>query len=237
MKLKCLFALACGVILSSTAGATSILTVDFDPQGRYLNPLSFSAVNGPKTGYAGVISATLDGQHLDLFCVDLYHDVSPGVNYTVNIWAPNDPAAQAYSLNLGRAAWLYLNYLPVVNAAVDKDVEGAALQLAIWDVIHDSGDGLATGTIKLDAGTTNAASQNSYGYTAQWITASSGHSINNAAVLINVGGPNASQTLLAAVPNAVPTPEAATFGTMGTALLVLGLVGRKRLQRAAETQG
>jgi len=51
---------------------------------------------------------------------------------------------------------------------------------------------------------------------------------------MNVNGPSASQTLLAA---AVPTPEAATFGTMGTALLILGVVGRKRLKRAADARG
>jgi len=101
MKLKCSLALVCGLVLSSTAGATSILTVDFDPQGRYLNPLSFVDANGLSSGYAGVIFATLDGKPLDVFCVDRYTDVSPGINYTVNVWTPSDPAALAYSANLG----------------------------------------------------------------------------------------------------------------------------------------
>ena len=67
---------------------------------------------------------------------------------------------------------------------MDTAIEGAALQLAIWDVIHDSGDGFATGRIR-STGNTNAAVLSLAG---QWVAASHGQSSTNAQVF--TAGPN-----------------------------------------------
>jgi uncharacterized protein (TIGR03382 family) len=218
--------------------ATS-LTVAFDPSGRYLNPLEFVDVNGNVTGYAGVIQATLDGTTVvDVFCVDLYHDVSTGTVYTYTTYSVTDPASTSFSPNIAQAAWLFVNEMPVVDAASasDQPVYGAALQLAIWDVIHDGGDGLSSGQIQQQ--TSVAPDPNSaaaYSLASTWITASQGQSAYNAAVLMNVGGPTASQTFITAKAgttiSVASTPEPATMFLAGAGLLLVGLSGRRKAGR------
>jgi PEP-CTERM motif len=220
--------------------AASTLTVDLDPSGRYLNPLEFVDVNGNVTGYAGVIQATLDGTTvLDVFCVDLYHDVSPGTVYTYTAYNVNDPASTSFSPNIAQAAWLVVNEMPLVNAASasDQPVYGAALQLAIWDVIHDGGDGLSAGQIQQQTSVApDANSAAAYTLASTWITASQGQSAYNAAVLMNVDGPTASQTFITAKAGTtfslVSTPEPATMCLAGAGLLLVGLVGRRKAQRS-----
>ena len=53
-------------------------------------------------------------------------------------------SALDYNPNGAQAGWLMQTFLPVTNTAID----GAALQLAIWDVIHDGGDGFDAGRIR-----------------------------------------------------------------------------------------
>lgn len=62
----------------------------------------------------------------------------------------------AYDSDGGAAAWLMQTFLPVVNAAMGstRQIDGAALQLAIWDTIHDGGDGFAIGRVR-STGNTN----------------------------------------------------------------------------------
>ena len=82
MKQRYLSYFLLGLCAAPGAHAATSLTVDFDPAGRYVYPLEFVDVNGNVNGYAGVIQATLNGTDLlDVFCVDLYHDVSPGITF------------------------------------------------------------------------------------------------------------------------------------------------------------
>jgi hypothetical protein len=235
MSLRVIRFLLLSLGFSAAAQATSTLTVALDPSLRYLNPLEFVDVNGNTTGYAGVIQTTLNSsQILDAFCLDLYHDVSPNTTYHYNVYAPNDPSSQAYSTNVGRAAWLYVNFLPVVNAATgnNKGIDGAALQLAIWDVIHDNGNGLTSGTIRMQTSPTpDNNSSAAYGLATTWITASAGHTSNGAAILINGGGPSVSQTLITNVSalsaSNLNSPEPEMMGLVGAGLLTVGLVSKR----------
>jgi hypothetical protein len=49
----------------------------------------------------------------------------------------------ADTVNLQRVAWLVQNYAQGLTA----QIQGAAFQLAIWDIIEDSGDGFNSGTV------------------------------------------------------------------------------------------
>jgi hypothetical protein len=213
------------------------MTVDADSLGRYQNSLDFLSANGVTTGYAGVISATINGvDNYDVFCVDLYNAISPGTTYQVTTLSSSDPQVAAFSLNTPRAAWLYVNYLSVVSSSADPDVESAALQLAIWDVIHDGGDGLSAGTIQADpAMSSDATTQTVYSDATAFINGSAGQSAMGA-VFMNVLGPTGSQTLLTdplALQNEVP--EASTMAMFGMGFAALA--GWARRRRAANQAG
>ncbi|MBX3096649.1 MAG: PEP-CTERM sorting domain-containing protein [Fimbriimonadaceae bacterium] len=127
---------------------------------------------------AGVAILKLNGS--DPFtglCVDLDHWNSNNQTYNVNVRPATD-------LNNGaRAAWLVKNALPSVTS---KSM-GAGLQLAVWDIIYDNGDGLnngrvksnVSGSIKTAANNFLAQSSSKSSTEAYWFEATSHGSKNN----------------------------------------------------------
>ena len=103
---------------------------------------------------AGVGVLMVDGvSFIDAFCVNLFQGITLYQNYSATSVAPT-----SYDLDGEAAAWLMQTFLPKVNAAASgssREMEGAALQLAIWDVIHDGGDGFASGRVR-STGNTNS---------------------------------------------------------------------------------
>ena len=100
--------------------------------------------------------------------------------------------------------------------------------MAIWDVVHDGGDGLTNGA--LQGGATSAQVIQ---LAEQYIAASGGQENTAGSVFTHVDGPKAKQQLMA--PGSFTTaafgfvvPEPATYLAMGSGLLILGLVRRKR---------
>jgi hypothetical protein len=84
------------------------------------------------------------GQQFNSFCVDLDHGVDIGQIYLVN------PRSTSDGLNDGQEiAYLYNKY---GTGALNDDTFAAALQIAIWDELVDSGDGLNTGNFQLLSG-------------------------------------------------------------------------------------
>jgi hypothetical protein len=84
-----------------------------------------------------------------VFCVDLLTDVNvPGTYNTVldnsdnPYLTPGDP--QAVRDSLERVGWLLANRWPSGTQAAQA-VQGAALQLAIWDIVSDRGNGFDPG--------------------------------------------------------------------------------------------
>ena len=138
--------------------------------------IEIKADNNVRNANAGVGLVTLDNATpLDVFCVNLFQGITLYQNYAATSVSPT-----VYDADGGAAAWLMQTFLPTVDTAI----EGAALQLAIWDVIHDSGDGFASGRIR-STGNTNAAVLSLAG---QWVAASHGQSSANAQVF--TAGPN-----------------------------------------------
>ena len=103
---------------------------------------------------AGVGVLLVDGaSYLDAFCVNLFKGIALYQNYdAVTV------TASAFDADGGTAAWIMQNFLPVVNAGAGaaRQIEGAALQLAIWDIIHDGGDGFAAGRVRATSNTNSS---------------------------------------------------------------------------------
>lgn len=89
--------------------------VDFEHNGDFRND-----------EYAGEMNITVDGQPFIAYCVDLENDAPSS-------WQAN--LLPVTVINGGKAiSWLYDNYVGTVDSAN----KGAALQLAIWEVLDDS---------------------------------------------------------------------------------------------------
>lgn len=108
--------------------------------GEYPVPLitNHGARLAPEDAYAVQILVTANGTPAIAFCVDLFTGISLET-YNAICGSPAD-----YTNGL-RAAWIVATYGPVVTANLDA----AALQLALWDVVHVSGDGLSAGRVQM----------------------------------------------------------------------------------------
>ena len=194
-------------------GATTIITVTGAGKGQDRVPILTDHGTTLNRSFAGEILVTINGQNYIAYCVDFFTEIGTGT-YNSTFLSP------ASYLNGARAAWIYeMNaFASVTNATA------AAIQLAIWDVIHDGGDGLNAGNIRLSS----SGSSSLRTAAEALINASAGHTSVNETILQNMafnGAP--AQWLITAgklYPNsAVPEPATWTMIAGG-----LGLCAWKR---------
>lgn len=103
---------------------------------------------------AGLAKVSLDGgSKFGGMCVDLSHWNTNGSSYQVNVKPIAERGATA-----SQAAWLFGKY---ANNITSKDM-GAALQLAVWDIVYDGGDGLNSGSFKSSASSSIKTLTNGY---------------------------------------------------------------------------
>jgi PEP-CTERM motif len=133
------------VILAALPAWAGTITISNDDlsRGSYVDFLA----NGVRTNsFAGVIRGAYDfGSLLDLLSADPYRYIGPGTYYSTRFGAP-------VGAGLNRVAWLYDYQLITVTTAAS----GAGLQLAMWDLIADQGDGPGAGYLKAAPGTPQA---------------------------------------------------------------------------------
>jgi len=148
--------------------------------------------------YAGVIAITLTDTitssfwNRDTMCAQLFTDISPGTQYGTTILSP----AAVPDMNLPRAAWLVDNaLLPVDNANyvsqlppsdwVTNAAQGAGLQLAMWDIIIDGGDGFSLGNVAASGDANNPTPSDVLSWAITYETLSVGKASDSAYVYNN----------------------------------------------------
>ncbi len=210
-------------------------------------------------GLAGVILITLTDPngtfYRDTLCVDLFKNIYLGQQYSTTVMSPNEAALAYGKQNLGLVSWLidnalvpkqgtFTSVLPSVDW-VTTPFQGAGIQLAIWDLVEDGGDGLTSGRLRLVPGATDPdvvkwaetyeclalGPQSPSCLLAGISPLGPGHPTNDAFVYINSdnnaqmlegpkffdGGPE-------------PNPEPSTFALIGGGLLAASFAVRKKLR-------
>ncbi len=164
----------------------------------------------------GVLNVSFDGslQLQDAFCVDRFRYISNG-NYTVDLLAPSS------ATNGNRAAWLLHDILPQINAAAPGTAQrnlAAALQMAIWDIVQDGGDGFTLGRIQKSSAMSHPTDAVILSLANSFITQSAGHAYTNALVLSNVNVNSFTQRLIVDRPGSgVPEPSSWALALSGLA--------------------
>ncbi len=138
-----LLAALCAFVASPALADLTVVQTDIDPG------LTFSITS---TGYngdgdvgvcqlliAGSGSLGLDGE-VDAFCIDLW-DGSPD---TEAVYLPKpldeapDPGAAALGMGVDKARRLAELLDGHWNSDIDTDIEGAALQIAVWEIVDEA---------------------------------------------------------------------------------------------------
>lgn len=167
--------------------------------------LTFSGGAGTPTGYP----TTFVG-----YCVDLEHGFNNGQDVLVK--SMSQLTRNGISPNSGaRGAWLYNKF----SNTITSNVQGAALQVAIWEAIYDTDNNLSSGYYRIDGSQTSVLNQaNSYLSALQ-----SGFTPYSEATWFDAHG--LGQDIIG--PGAVPEPGLVSLFA-GTSLSGLVLLRRKR---------
>jgi len=235
--------LASGIAAADTIDATGVdgslgqYNVWIDQQGTNVN-----------TYFAGVIDIQLtnseDTVDRETMCVDLFTDIYLGETYNTTVYTPSQitsPATAAARLEW--VGWLEDNaLLPVLvpgdpstlssNDWAATGAQAAGLQLAIWDITVDGGDGFSSGEVQAATGA-NTTDPTVLSWAETYETLSAGQLSNLAFVYENVDvNNNPAQTLEGPEyqdNGPQPAPESSTFVLAGVALLALGHIARCKL--------
>ncbi len=214
------FLVSCLVFLAATVEATGVFTltnVDTTKGGN----ISYYHNGVTSGGFAGVVLGNYNGTNVNpLFCVDLFTDIGYA-SYNSNPLAPRIVRHEE------RVAWLYVNQLSTV---VSQDT-GLAFQLAIWDIVHDGGDGLVAGAglVNISATSITGVTQTQINLANAYILASQGQSVLTGVSIYqnfdqSSGAP--AQDLIGMLAP-VPEPSTILMGAFGVAILSIARMRSK----------
>ena len=232
-------ALAALLLLAGIASATTIEVTGVDWSRGESIWINEDGVD-EDAYFAGIIyiSVFSGGQEYqrDSVCVDLFTSIGFGFYDTILLRPDQVPEK-----DLLRVAWLVDNAVPPVPLPfpalpeVTTPEQGAGLQLAIWDIVHDNGDGFTQGRVQFAAATPEDVRYWANYYESQSLGKQSDlafvydnfilHTITPAQMLIGPGyyhddGPEP------------PTPEPSTFAlALGALLIGVARLFRPRLGR------
>lgn len=197
--------------------------------------------------FAGVIEIALtsNGQQYDrdTLCVDLFTDIDLDVEYNTLVLSPD----QVTGRNLDRVAWLVDNaLLPTQNSGissalpssdwVESVAQGAGIQLAIWDITSDGGNGFSTGSVQASTTPGEVTDPAALAWAEEYEALSLGQSSDSAFVYNNtaIGSGTPAQMLEGPIfedGGPTPVPEPAPGAVVGMALIGLWTTRRAWVRR------
>ena len=242
------------VLLSGCASATTIIATGVDNNrggSLWMNE------NGTDTQamFAGVILIAVRQNNVtynrDALCVDLFTNINLNQTYNTTILSPSDVSGK----NLQRVSWLVDNALLPANGFkpgypsslpssdwVLTAAQGEGIQLAIWDIVHDNGDGFSAGSVQKSKSASNPTNVTALNWAQFYETASLNQHSNYAFIYQNVTLSGQPAQMLAGPqyldggpdpPNfnpETPLPEPSTMALAGSALILIGKFLRRRKQ-------
>ena len=193
--------------------------------------------------FAGVIyiDLTQNGQDYqrDTLCVDLFTDIYLWQTYGNQVLDPSAVPGRG----LERVAWLIDNAMlppqnPLASTVMDPSewvttpAQGAGIQLAIWDITTDGGDGLSAGSVQASSDPNNPTPADVINWANYYESASVGQASDAAFVYLNWNTSNLSPAQMLEGPmfldnGPAPAPEPVPYLLVGTSLLGLGLMTRR----------
>jgi hypothetical protein len=222
MVLKILLLLS--LLTAGQAFATSTLTVVGPDNATGLSNLWIDENGTPtQAGWVGGLDVSGTGIVPLVYCVQLSVGITNGTYNTVLDFS--DPAADQ------RVAWLMEYEWPSsFYSGSQLQIQGAAFQLAIWDILVDGGDGFGTATTKAGnvSQSTGSTATPAAVITAatQYESLSFGKTATSFGVVYDntvIGTGAAAQNLM----GATPEPAAMVLICSGLAMIAVGCVRRR----------
>lgn len=136
-----------GVVVFGQGAQAAVMFIEGFVPGKSLE-VNVNYKGAGSTETAGAFAAHIDGGPMvEAYCVDLLNRGTIGQEYSFT------PLSTNLLANGARVAYLYNTFAPTIELGTTYDTlekvsqAAAGLQLAIWDVVYDGGDGLSAGDL------------------------------------------------------------------------------------------